>query len=116
MWQEQTEYSKPEDWVFASPRTNGGKPYWPETLLRRFIWPAAKAVGITKKIGWHTFRHTYSTLLHANGEDVKVVQELLRHANSKITLDIYTQAITATKRETLSKVVSMIMTKKTAGK
>ena len=25
------------------------------------------------------------------GEDVKTVQELLRHANSKITLDVYTQ-------------------------
>jgi hypothetical protein len=27
------------------------------------------------------------SLLKANGEDVKTVQELLRHANSRITLD-----------------------------
>lgn len=40
----------------------------------------AKRVGITKRLGWHTFRNTYSTLLRANGEDIKVVQELLRHA------------------------------------
>jgi integrase len=51
--------------------------------MRRYVWPAAKRAKITKRIGWHTFRHTYSTLLRANGEDVKVVQELLRHANSK---------------------------------
>jgi integrase len=25
--------------------------------------------------GWHTFRHTFATLLKANGEDVKTVQE-----------------------------------------
>jgi integrase len=43
-------------------------------------------------IGWHTFRHTYSTLLIANGENIKVVQELMRHANSRCTLEIYTQA------------------------
>ena len=44
-------------------------------------------VGIHKKIGWHTFRHSFGTLLKANGGDVKTVQELLRHANSRITLD-----------------------------
>jgi len=31
-------------------------------------------------------------LLHANGEDVKVVQELLRHGSAKITMDVYAQA------------------------
>jgi len=30
--------------------------------------------------------------LTANGENVKAVQELLRHGNSKITLDVYAQA------------------------
>ena len=34
--------------------------------------------GIHKNIGWHTFRHSFGTLLEANGEDVKTVQELLR--------------------------------------
>jgi hypothetical protein len=29
-------------------------------------------------------------MLKANGEDVKTVQELLRPANSKITLEVYT--------------------------
>ena len=51
----------------------------------------AKANGINKDIGWHTFRHSFGTLLKANGEDVKIVQKLLRHANSRITLDVYTQ-------------------------
>jgi hypothetical protein len=31
------------------------------------------------------------------GVDVKVAQELLRHANSRITLDIYTQAVSSEK-------------------
>ena len=44
--------------------------------------------GIHKKIGWHTFLHSFGPLLKANGEDVKTVQELSRHANSRITLDV----------------------------
>jgi integrase len=35
----------------------------------------------------YTFRHTLATVMKDNSEDVKVVQEALRHANSRITLD-----------------------------
>jgi integrase len=33
-------------------------------------------------------------LLKANGEDIKTVQELLRHATIKMTLEVYAQAVT----------------------
>jgi integrase len=72
------------------------------------IRPAVKRAGITKRVGWHTLRHSYATLLKANGEDVKVVQESLRHANSRITLEVYTQATTPAKRQAQSKIVQMI--------
>jgi integrase len=107
-WRGCSGYAGQGDWLFASPRMNGTKPYSPDTLLSKVIRPAAKRAGITKRVGWHTFRHTFATLLKANGEDVKVVQELLRHANSRITLDTYTQAVTPAKREAQSKVVRMI--------
>jgi integrase len=42
------------------------------------------------------------------------VQELLRHANSKITMDIYTQALSPAKRQAQSRVASMILPKRTA--
>jgi len=44
------------DFAFASP---DGKPPWPDSILADHLEPAAKAAGIGK-IGWHTFRHTYS--------------------------------------------------------
>ncbi len=69
---------------------------------------SALRAGISKRIGWHTFRHSYATLLKANGEDVKTVQESLRHASSKISLDVYTQAVTSVKREAQRKIVAMI--------
>lgn len=37
-------------------------------------------------------RHTYSCLLRANGTDIKVQQELMRHSTVEMTLDTYTQA------------------------
>jgi integrase len=37
------------------------------------------------------------------------VQELLRHSSIKVTMDVYTQAVTATKRQAQSKVVLMIV-------
>jgi len=72
--------------------------------MRDHIQPIAKQLGINKRIGWHTFRHTFSTLLKSNGEDVKVVQELLRHSTS---LDTYTQALSPDKRAAQSRVVGM---------
>jgi len=76
--------------------------------MQYHIQLAAQRIGITKRIGWHTFRRTYTTLLHANGEDVKVVQELLRHGSARITMDVYAQAMTSAKRLAQGKVVAML--------
>jgi len=64
---------------------------------------------VTKHISWHVFTHTFSTLLAENDEDVKTVQSLMRHANSNITMNIYTHAVSSKKRRALSKVVEMIL-------
>jgi site-specific recombinase XerD len=77
--------------------------------MKRHIQPVAKAIGIHKEIGSHAFRHSFGTLLKANGEDVKTVQELLRHAKSRITLDVYTLAVNSNKRAAQSKVVRMMV-------
>lgn len=101
-------YNQPQDWVFASPEKKGSQPYWPTNAMERHIRPAAVRAGITKRISWHVFRHSYATMLKANGEDIKTVQEFLRHASSKVTLDVYTQAVTPAKRDAQRKVVEMI--------
>ena len=108
-WRRQSAYPMPDDYIFASETARGTQPYWPDNLMKRHIRPVARAIGIHKRIGWHTFRHTFGTLLKANGEDVKTVQELLRHANSRITLEVYTQATTSNKRAAQSKIVRMMV-------
>jgi len=102
-------YRQPNDWVFASPHSRGRNPYWPDILLSRVVRPAAARAGIRKHIGWHTFRHSFSIMLMANGENGKVVQELMRHANCRCTLEIYSQARLQAKRDAQHRVVEMIM-------
>jgi hypothetical protein len=46
-------------------------------------------------------------LLKSGGEDVKTTEELMRHANSRLTLDVYAQALTPAKPAHL-KVVELI--------
>jgi hypothetical protein len=43
------------------------------------------------------------------GADVKVAQELLRHVNSRITMDLYTQAVSAGKRLASGRQIEMLM-------
>jgi integrase len=105
-------HAKGTDWVFANPETR--KPYWPGRLQEHHLVPAGKTAQIGR-IGWHTFRHTYSTLLRSFGVDVKVQQELLRHADIRTTMNIYTQAVPQAMREAHGKVVEVLVPMRKAG-
>jgi len=78
-------------------------------VMRKQINPVAHKLGINKRVGWHTFRHTYSTLLKSTGADLKVMQELMRHASVMLTLNHYTQAMTPAKRAAQTAVVSLLL-------
>ncbi len=71
------------------------------------------APGSTRKLGGIPF-DTFSTLLIGNGENVKVVQELMRHASSRCTLEVYSQARLLAKRHAQQRVVQMIIPKEAA--
>ena len=107
-WRKRCTYIKPQDWVFASKRHRGRRPYWGQAIMRKYIRPAAQRVGIQKRFGWHTFRHTYSTLLRSVGTEFKVMQELLRHSSFRSTLDVYTQAVTPAKHAAQAAVISLV--------
>ena len=57
-WRGKCPYNQDTDFVFGSPEMNGTQPYWPDSMLRKMIRPAAVRAGITKHIGWHSFRRT----------------------------------------------------------
>jgi integrase len=107
-WKRGARYTQPNDWVFASKRYRGRRPIWGQAIMRKFIRPVAQRIGIQKLFGWHTFRHTYSTLLRSVGTEFKVMQELLRHSTLRSTLDVYTQAVTPAKHAAQAAVVSLV--------
>ena len=45
----------------------------------------------------------------ANGENPKIIQELLRHANLMVTMDTYVQAVTDEKRAAQNQVVKVLL-------
>jgi hypothetical protein len=94
------------EWVFPSKRT--GMPPHPWSVQRRWLIRAGEKVGVGR-LGWHAFRHSYSTLLNEYGTDAKVQQELLRHADIRTTMNIYTRAVPERLRKANRKVVRLLL-------
>jgi len=97
-WQEQTPYSQPTDWVFASTRLKGKQPRVANMLVEDHLRPAAVKVGVLKKgekvrFGFHNLRHSLASFLVRKGTDVKTVQNMLRHSDVATTLGIYAHSM-----------------------
>jgi site-specific recombinase XerD len=60
--------------------------------LQKAMKQAVRQAGITKRVGCHTFRHSFATHLLQNGYDIRTVQELLGHKDVKTTM-IYTHVL-----------------------
>jgi len=108
-WKRLSEFDGNRAWFFASPQKAGVLPLRATAVLEDHIKPAATRAGLGSNMGWHTFRHTYSTMLRQLGVDLKVQQELLRHADIRTTMNVYTQAVSDQKRAAHSKVVRMVL-------
>ena len=66
-------------------------PFYPGTL--NFYLNKALERANLPKFRMHDIRHTFASLMVAQGTSVKVVQELLRHATVQMTLDTYTHVL-----------------------
>ena len=89
---------KTEAWLFEGQKT--GEPY-SETSLGEVMKSAVHASGIKKPVTLHWLRHSYATHLLESGTDLRYIQELLGHKNSKTT-EMYTHVST----HSLQKIIS----------
>jgi len=94
-----------EGWVFPSPHAGGV--WYSSDLQRTVLVPAGKQIGLPR-LGWHTFRHSYRSMLDACGAPIGVQQKLMRHAHVSTTMK-YGDAYMDEKRKAHSAVVQMVL-------
>jgi integron integrase len=63
-----------------------------ESSVQKAVKQATRSTGIQKRVGCHTFRHSFATHLLQAGYDIRTVQELLGHKDVKTTM-IYTHVL-----------------------
>jgi len=83
---EYVEQYKPENWLFEGQMP--GSHITIRTIQKVFSNAVARA-GITKEVSVHSLRHIFATHLLEKGTDIRYIQDLLGHVNTKTTM-IYT--------------------------
>jgi integrase len=103
-WQTQCPASE-GGWVFPNPNTGG---VWHSSVLHGDVLvPMGKKIGL-ERLGWHTFRHSYRSMLDVCGAPIGVQQKLMRHAQVSTTMR-YGNAYMTEKRKAHGAVVQMVL-------
>lgn len=83
-------HARPESFVFSS---RVGTPLQHRNVARRMLDPgmeAARLVGEGRpRLRFHDLRHTFASLLVAQGHNVVFVSRQLGHSSTQVTLDVY---------------------------
>lgn len=74
------------------PRENGGGPLIYNNFRTRFWVPALKRLGLPP-VTPHSARHSFISILQAQGVEVALVAKLAGHKNAVVTLSIYSHAM-----------------------
>lgn len=63
----------------------------------------AKKAGITKKVRWHSSRHTTAVILLNNNVDIYTLSQILTHGHIRTTTDAYAKILDNKKLESVNK-------------
>ncbi|MCK5914353.1 MAG: tyrosine-type recombinase/integrase, partial [Desulfuromusa sp.] len=77
-----------------------------ESGLQKAVKLAVRKAGITKRASCHTLRHSFATHLLENGCNIRMVQDLMGHADVKTT-EIYTHVMQKDLKQTQSPLDSL---------
>lgn len=88
-YRQRSNYKDDGDWVFASDALLGKRPSNSQHIQFNTLRDSGKAIGLDFNLGWHTFRHSYKVLLERSGADITVQRDLMRHADTHTTSQVY---------------------------
>lgn len=123
-WQQQTLFSRPEDWVFPSEKLDGQQPRVANMLVEDYLRPAAAKAGVLsteinqdgvlvendpRRFGFHNLRHSLAAFLVDANVDPKTVQDLLRQSDIHTTLQLYAHSKDTTKLAAQGRMLSAIL-------
>ncbi|MEW9836582.1 tyrosine-type recombinase/integrase [Mesorhizobium marinum] len=77
---------------WPKPRLGGGGPLLYQNFRKRYWEPAFKRLGLPY-VTPHSARHSFISMLQAEGIEVGLVAQIAGHANPTVTLGHYTQAV-----------------------
>ncbi len=106
-WKQRSQFSGPDDWIFASPSQIGRLPF-----SYAGVWRALRRAAVNAGIGHlssHTFRHTHRSWLDSVGTPVGIQQRLMRHTDIRTTMNVYGTAATSDMREAHGKIVRLAL-------
>ena len=84
-----------------------GNPLNHGNMLRRHFYPALKTAELPR-VRFHDLRHTYASLLIAQGENIKYIQNQLGHASPVVTLTVYAHLMKSTNQRAASRLENTI--------
>lgn len=87
-----------------------GKPIDARNLTRRVLGPALRVAGL-RRVGFHTLRHSYVSMLINQGENIKFIQKQVGHSSAKITWDIYSHLFPESEREAVARLEERLFNK-----
>ncbi len=88
--------------------TGAGNPENHGNLLRRGFYPALRRAKL-KHIRFHDLRHTYASLLIANREHPKYIQDQMGHSSIQVTMGIYGHLMKGTNTQAAEKLAAFAL-------
>jgi integrase len=108
--------SELKKWKLACPKSDlnlvfpndAGKPIDHHNMVRRCFLPTLEAAGLPR-MRFHDIRHTYASLMIAQGENIKYIQSQLGHSSPTVTWNVYAHLMKPTNQEAACKLENTIL-------
>ncbi len=93
-------------WDLVFPKEDG-RPYDRKAILKYGLYPAVSRAGV-KKLDMHSLRHSYASILLSQGTPITEVSAYLGHANTQITLEVYSHWLPRILTNSISRLANSI--------